>query len=231
MAKSFYRKKTAGQPDAFYEEGTNRYIGPTEFGTGAGFTEAPGPVANGGGPPPLPGGGVTQPTQQPVFNPREYYERNVMEPERKRFEENLRYQRGLQPRADILTAARTEVGLPGVTAARERTQGTIDQLNNYLDKLTADLQVGMGQIERTSQPSVLAGRQGEFLSRNIAAEKAPIALGLGQASRAFAGLTDQEQYLQNLANQMADARIYQAEQPLREYEARSQFERSEEHTS
>ncbi|MDZ4229612.1 MAG: hypothetical protein U1C53_00560, partial [Candidatus Veblenbacteria bacterium] len=122
------------------------------------------------------------------------------------------------------TAARTEVGLPEVTAARESTQSSIDQLNNYLDKLTADLQVGMGQIERTSQPQVLAGRQGEFLSRNIAAEKAPIALGLGQASRAFAGLTDQEQYLQNLADQMADARIYQAEQPLREYEARNQFE-------
>ena len=39
MAIRFYRKKTAGQPDAFYESGTDRYIGPKEFGKGAGFKE------------------------------------------------------------------------------------------------------------------------------------------------------------------------------------------------
>jgi len=232
MAISFYRKKTPGQPDAFYEVGTNRYIGPTEFGKGVGFTEVAEPTIPSGGVSPATGARNSSPaggvgggtTAQPTFNAREYYEQNVLAPERKRFEETLAYQRGLQPRSDIITAARTEVGLPDIITAKERTKSTIDQLNNYLDKLTADLQVGMSQIERTSQPQVLAGRQGAFLQRNIAAEKAPIALGLGQAQRTFGELTDRERYLQDLANQLAEARIYQAEQPLREYEARNKFE-------
>jgi hypothetical protein len=233
MAISFYRKKIPGQPDAFYEVGTNRYIGPTEFGKGVGFTEVAEPTIPSGGVSPATGtrnispagsgGGGT--TAQPNFNTvREYYEQNVIAPERKRFEETLAYQRGLQPRSDIITAARNEVGLPDIITAKERTKSTIDQLNNYLDKLTAELQIGMSQIERTSQPQVLAGRQGAFLQHNIAAEKAPIALGLGQAQRTFGELTDRERYLQDLANQLAEARIYQAEQPLREYEARNKFE-------
>lgn len=218
----FYRKKTPGQADSFYEVGTNRYIGPTEFGKG-GFTEVAAPTNVAAVDPSKPKTTSTNVADNPVIK---YIQETVNKPARERFEQSLVERQNLPKSADILSSTRSELGIPTLESSKAAVDKKASELNKLLQQIEDDLLSAQSGVEgqgRGITTGLVRGQQAK-LARETEFKKLPLARSL-QALTEESRLTGQEiGQKEQFASRLAEARLSDATRPFELSEARRQFE-------